>query len=380
MKLGILTQRLHVNYGGLLQCFALQKTLHRLGHEAEVLQRWFPKNEDTFKNRLTNRCKQLALLVLQRKWYHYTSEAEECIIAQHTNNFIEKYIKPRSPKFYNTVSMKQYVEKNEFEGYVVGSDQVWRPCYSPCIGNYFLDFAKDKQVKRISYAASFGVDENEYSESQLQQFTPLLQQFDAVSVRESSGIKLCEDYFKTNAQLVLDPTLLLDRKDYEQLIDNENEPQSDGNLFCYILDETPVKKDAIRTIEVKQHMKSFCVMPKRTDKENLRSSSINDFVYPSVTKWLKAFQDAEMVLTDSFHGCVFSIIFNKPFWVIGNEGRGLARFHSLLGLFGLENRLLTSSQLADNDWTQPIDWVKVNKKREAMKTKSVDFLTKALNK
>lgn len=379
MKIGILTQRLYVNYGGLLQCFALQTTLRSLGHEAEVLQRWFPQNKNTFRNRLVNHCKQLFFFMLYRKWYHYITESERRKISQHTSYFIEKYICPRSPRFFHTASMKQYVEKNGFEGYVVGSDQVWRPCYSPCIGNYFLDFTIGKNVRRVSYAASFGVDSNEYTDAQLKKFAPMLHLFNSVSVREKSGINLCNDYFHSKAQLVLDPTMLLEKEDYERLIVEENEPKSSGNLFCYFLDKTPEKLEVVRELETKQFLKSFRVMPKRTDTENLCNNT-EDYIYPSVTKWLRGFKDSEMVLTDSFHGCVFSIIFNKPFWVIGNEGRGNARFHSLLSLFGLENRLLTPSRLAEIDWTMPVDWQKVNGKREAMKQESLQFLTNALKK
>ena len=105
----------------------------------------------------------------------------------------------------------------------------------------------------------------------------------------------------------------------------------------------------------------FCVLPKKQAENRTKDDikkHIEDCIYPPVTKWLRAFMDAEMIICDSFHGCVFSIIFNKPFWVIGNEKRGNARFDSLLKTFGLQERLIS---MADNiDIEMPIDWNKVN--------------------
>ena len=101
---------------------------------------------------------------------------------------------------------------------------------------------------------------------------------------------------------------------------------------------------------------------------------------PAVTKWLRGFMDAEYVITDSFHGCVFSIIFNKPFWAIGNIGRGMARFTSLLAMFGLEDRMLTDlcGIEEDFDFSKPIDWVSVNNIKQKWQKKSFDFLSKNL--
>ena len=106
---------------------------------------------------------------------------------------------------------------------------------------------------------------------------------------------------------------------------------------------------------------------------------LEDCVFPSVTAWLRAFMDAEMVITDSFHGWVFSIIFNKPFWVIGNEERGLARFNSLLSMFELRNRLIKADRIP-SDLSVPIDWNKVNATRKYWQEKSSNFLKTHLNK
>ena len=103
---------------------------------------------------------------------------------------------------------------------------------------------------------------------------------------------------------------------------------------------------------------------------------IEDCVFPGVTTWLRAFMDAEMTVVDSFHGMVFSIIFNKPFWVIGNAHRGMSRFTSLLKVFHLENRLLDASGLDDVDLSQSIDWESVN---EILKEKQKECKLLLLN-
>ena len=119
-------------------------------------------------------------------------------------------------------------------------------------------------------------------------------------------------------------------------------------------------------------------MPKlKLTKENAKKH-LNDCVFPSVTKWLRAFMDAEMVITDSFHGCVFSIIFNKPFWVVGNKERGQARFSSLLSLFKLEDRLISVDDIESINWNTPIDWDSINNTKKEWQDLSLSFLTENL--
>jgi exopolysaccharide biosynthesis predicted pyruvyltransferase EpsI len=176
---------------------------------------------------------------------------------------------------------------------------------------------------------------------------------------------------------LLDPTLLLDKSDYITLIKNANEPPSAGNLYTYILDSTFEESDIISFIATKLHLLPFSIMPKRFTRET--QNSVEKCVFPPVTKWLRSFMDADFVVTDSFHGCVFSIIFNKPFVAIGNESRGMARFHSLLTLVGLGDRLITSyDDLLNIDWDASIDWEKVNKRLDEKRKESIDFLINTL--
>lgn len=246
--------------------------------------------------------------------------------------------------------------------------------YNLGIKHAYLDFAKEWDVKRIAYAASFGVAEWELNEEQTIECAHLAKLFDAVSVRENSGITLCNKFLDIEASLVLDPTLLLEKDDYIKLIETEFELASEGDFFCYILDDNENVRNAICNIEKELTLRSFQVKAKKSIYETKLEGNREDYIIPSPAKWLRAFMDAKMVFTDSFHGCVFSIIFNKPFWVIGNKGRGNARFDSLLKLFNLESRRIDINEINDIDFALPINWDEVNSIKKEWQSKSIKFL------
>lgn len=376
MKIGILTQQLHSNYGGLLQAWALQKVLEDMGHSSEILQRDYV---DIYKPSCINMARRLKLGILKLLGNGKLplKEEELLIIRKNTNAFISKY-HTVSPVFESTKDLYNYTKTKKFDAYIVGSDQVWRPKYSPCITNYYLDFAEKQNVKRIAYAASFGVDKWEYTNHQSQKCAILAKKFDMVTVREISAIRLCHKYLGVDAFLALDPTLLLDKDDYIKLVENEKEPKRKGNLFCYILDPSAEKNKLIDNVSHSLCLVPFSIMTKNNImKENIQLE-IENCIFPRVTEWVRSFMDAEMVVTDSFHGCVFSIIFNKLFWVIGNKERGLARFQSLLGLFGLNNRILIDDIDNSFNWEESIDWNLVNKRKSELQLESKKLLQNCL--
>lgn len=363
MKIGILTQPLHSNYGGLLQNYALQQVLLRSGHEVETID-WTPSNK-SLRSRLY-RIKWTILPFLFPKKYpklrYQPTDEERKVIQQHTNHFISTYIHHTKTIMFKDGFSRQ-AKVGKYDAYVVGSDQVWRPRYNAFLTSMFLDFAKEEKPKRIAYAASFGTDQWEFTQEMTSICAPLAQKFDFVSVREDSGVKLCKEHLGVNAVHVLDPTLLLTKEDYIHLIEVEKEPKAKGTLFNYILDPDAAKSAFINKVEKEKGLTTFQVLPKCQEetrtKEDVKNR-IEDCVFPGVTSWLRAFMDAEMTIVDSFHGMVFSIIFNKPFWVIGNANRGMSRFTSLLKLFHLEDRLLDANQLQEVDINRPIDWSSVN--------------------
>lgn len=373
MKIGILTQPLRNNYGGLIQCYALQKVLKLLGHDVWVVQRDYNEPPKTFTTHVVVCVKQIVKVLIGSRLFKNIQPNR--YIVRNTAYFATKYISPKTKTITSNESLVKCHLIYKFDAYVVGSDQVWRPRYSPCITNYFLDFlSSDDCVKRVAYAASFGVAEWEFSEEKTNICRNLLKFFDGISVRENSAVDMCAKYLgRDDALHVLDPTMLLEKEDYIRLVEKENEPKSDGNLFCYVLDKSEDKSHIIRTIAEEIKAKPFTRMPKcDITKENLKVR-LEDCVFPTVTAWLRAFMDADLVVTDSFHGCVFSIIFNKPFWVIGNNERGLARFDSLLSLYGLQNRLINGDSMPI-DVIAPIDWTRVNAIKKLWQQKSMEFL------
>lgn len=362
MKIGILTHPLHTNYGGLLQAFALQTTLSEMGHDVEILHREYPifKPLPLYKKLYRLVCNTVKLVTGKPQVGRYGVKALE----NATGTFRSKYLNINQD-LYSTEDMKKYTEKGHYDAYLVGSDQVWRPMYSACITNYFLDFAEAQKAKKLSYAASFGVDEWEFNEEETKKCSRLAKLFDAVSVRESSGVELCQKHLGIEAKHVLDPTLLLDAQDYQKVIGDTKLNKDFKGLFCYVLDTNGLKREVIDYVSSQTGLQPVVV-----------TTDANQKTFLSVEQWLKSFADAKIIVTDSFHGTVFSIIFNKPFWVIGNKERGLARFTSLLSMFGLEDRIVTS--IVDVKLDKDIDWTSVNVKRAAFRKDSLNFLINVL--
>ena len=195
-----MTQPLGHNYGGILQNYALTRVLEQKGGNVTTIDRVRtsqPKHLKALsfvKNQTYNRVKG---------YYYYAPSANDLkFIYAENYNFIDNYLN-LSQKIDNSKELKNYFINENFDAAIVGSDQTWRPKYSPCITNYFLDFLSDNsQIQKFAYASSFGTSEWEFDEKQTKQCKELIAKFDAISVRESAGIQLCRKYLGTEAQLV----------------------------------------------------------------------------------------------------------------------------------------------------------------------------------
>lgn len=379
MKIAILTQPLHDNYGGLLQAYALKETLKTLGHNPIIVNRHGAGSNPIRRelSKLKNK-----LLLRPARLNQYLNYSQRALISERTLSFRTKYIPELSELITTNKGMKSLLLQN-IDAFIVGSDQCWRPRYSPCITNYFLDFIKEQnKIKRIAYAASFGTAEWEFNKQQTQKCKNLISLFDAISVREDDGVTLVKDYLGRNDAIhVLDPTMLLDITNYNNITENEKIGKSKGNLKVYILDKSPEKETFIQKTASKLNLKPFEVMPKlRLKQEVVNDQNAKYFQYPCPSQWLKGFQDAEFVITDSFHGTVFSILYNKPFIVLGNKRRGMSRFTSLLKMFGLENRLVLEleEKITSQLLSQEINWGNVNEILEKERNKALNFLVKSL--
>lgn len=373
MKISILTLPLHANYGGIIQAYALQTTLERMGHEVTVISRPLRLSPGRFayvkyiKRFIWKYLLKRGNFVFLEKRYNRRQE----YIETNTKRFINEHIKIRSILGFDELS------KDEINAIVVGSDQVWRPVYfcgmfKSKLENAYLEFTRDWAIKRVAYAPSFGTDEWEYNNSQTSTCSQLIQKFDAVSVREESGVELCKRYLKRDdVEWVLDPTMLLEKGDYEKLI-----PQglhADGDLMYYVLEETAEIRELINKIAKKYTLKPF-----QTNANVVDASSLEEvYPQPPIEQWLVGFRDAKVVVTDSFHACVFSILFHKPFVVIGNKGRGYSRFESLLKRFGLENRLIENVSQFNEDMLEPLP-ESVYDKLAFFRKNSMDFLSEVL--
>lgn len=363
MRIAILTQPLGANYGGILQAYALQNILKNLGHTSTIIERKYLQDINYLRIFFELPKRLFTKYILKKREYIFSehkNNQHQIGRRKHTNSFIKKYIQHKFILDYNSIDL------NRFEAFIVGSDQVWRPLYNwGFIDKMFLSFiTKESNIKRLSYAASFGTKEWEYTDEQTATCTELLSRFDAVSVRETDGVELCKEYLKRDdAVCVLDPTLLLNRNDYENLCTDV--PVIEKNALCaYILDLNDKIKQKLETIANEKGL-------------NLKIVSADNNCTLTVPEWIAMFRDAKYIITDSFHGTVFSIIFNKEFYSIANIERGGSRFTSLLSQFDLMSRLhasINEISIVENT----INWDSVNEKRDVLKQYSINFLISSL--
>ena len=337
MKIGIITIPPTVNYGGILQAYALQKVLQDMGHQAHIIcttQRYpsLPRMKKPFVYAKRFIYKYL---LGKKNTIIFLEDVYRSQICKNTEMFIQQHLHLKELFSFSDL------REDDYDAYVAGSDQVWRSIYNGDIKACYFSFAEGWKVKRIAYAASFGTDKWEYSKSETRACKHLIQLFDAVSVREESALQLVNTYLGTTAKHVLDPTLLLDKQDYIVLFKDNQTLKSKGNMMCYILDSNDEIQKQIAELQSVYQLEVFHVYGCYSDL----NSPLSDRIQPRVEQWLRGFYDARLVVTDSFHAVVFSVIFRKPFVLLGNASRGNARFVSLLHMLnfdlsdGMFNRL-----------------------------------------
>lgn len=312
MKIAIVTLSLLNNYGGVIQNFALQRVLDKMQVESKTID-YLKIPASPFYRYVISWIKAAILLFTskRRKFARYTHKGSR---SKKIQDFIDEHICITEKCYRYTTDLIE-----GFDAVIVGSDQVWRPMFNYKIEERFLSFAKDYSIKRIAYAASFGVDNWECSPKQTRVCSELAKKFDAISVREESGVKLCKEYLGVNATWVLDPTLLLAKEDYLPICE-EVPVCTEKYLAVYVLDEN---EKLISTYEKEAKARGLIVKKFYADSKSTLT----------VPEWIAMFRDASYVVTDSFHGTVFSIIFGKEFKCLYNKTRGSARFDSLLKLY-----------------------------------------------
>lgn len=366
MKIGILTVPFNNNYGGLLQAFALKSVLGGMGHDTVIINRR--------RNRPTGfKFKVYALLVKLHLIDDYLSK-KTAALSVNTDRFKEKYLEPITEPYYSTQELRRCLDLG-INAFLVGSDQVWRYRYAKdSIDDYFFSFLDGTGIPRFSYAASFGTEVMDYPEDKRVTVTQLLKQFCGLSVREESGKDLLVDDLGVapeKVHTVLDPTLLLSSDDYKQLFQGQSDHPR-GYLFTYILDEAVIDSESISSL-----MKSMDL--RQVDIKAQTGDASKQEVIEPVEKWLSAIYYSDFVITDSFHGTVFSIIFNKSFLTVANPTRGIARLQALLKQFGLEDRLVMSPEQIMSVPQTTIDWSVVNMKIQELKASSMNYLVTTID-
>ena len=384
MKIGILTLPLETNYGGILQAYALQKTLKKRGYEVFTIDWHNPRNYASYYKNLRGWIHRLYLRFIKNKdvsvcWNPYMTDMHYHTITKNTRKYVENNLS--LTKVCTPEELSKVDAEYSFTAYVVGSDQVWVNSYS---NRSFLDFVKRKDVLRIAYAASS--NENSWLEhpENILKIKELSKKFKALSTREESLASRTSSILNRKVNFVLDPTFLLEAQDYlETIKDDESIYKllySKDFIFQYILDYNKNRDLVLNIISNSLNLPLEDNMPKR---KYIKSNSIKirDCIFPPVEQWIYKIHKAKYIITDSFHGTVFAILFNKPFITIENAERGSERFKSLLSLFGLESRLVTDnttpSKIIDIINT-PIDYDKVNTIISDYKNKSLNFLLESL--
>lgn len=363
----IMTQPLGMNYGGILQAYALQRVLREMGLHAVT--------NDALRvpNRLRRSAGELKSRLLGRM-----DSQEFRAIAREPRRFVSENLV--TVDLFKGRTKPDPASLERWDAFVVGSDQVWRAPYSN-VPQHLCDFVASDTTK-ISYAASFGTaDLAEYGHDLIMETTQFAKKFDAISVREDSAVDLCREYWGVEAEQHVDPTLLLTKDDYIELVERDAArlTTSPGELLTSVLDINETTQGMINAISTQLGLAPFTVLSQKTASRRAYYQHADLYHLPPVTHWLRGFMDASFVITDSFHGCVFAIIFNKPFIATGNSGRGMARFDSILRLFGLQDRLITTVDDDTKDvLSRDIDWNSVNSLIEEQRGRSVGYLTNHL--
>lgn len=346
MKIGLLTYHTSVSYGATLQTYATCRILQKLGHEVELID-FRLDEEPSLLYKIAFFCKD------------------------HDTHKLWKRVYPKRSKYYPDMSSLQNA-KMDYDCLMVGSDQTWNPDISrdKCLA-YFLNFGPDK-IKRVSYASSFGVATwpDKYQRL-VPEIKRLLGRFDSLSTREEAGQKLLKKVFGYDAQIVLDPTLLID--DFSEL---SGPIDDNGMLNAFIMNRSD------------DQLKRVLELGKSMNKKPVMTSTIfpyRGFSYrypPTIGKWLRYIGGADFVVVDSFHALVFCLKYQRQFMVITPDNGLNSRLQTLLHIVGLDDRFYYDT---DKDIpylslvNSPINYEKVEKKLSIEIEKSILYLTKNLS-
>lgn len=370
MNIGIITWFIYENYGTALQAYALQRFLKNEGYDCDLLN-YLPSNPykkkisiEDIKKRVI--CKKNSLIY---KYIYLKRRQQIEIKSKSFKNFITN-----NCSFTEVLANKKnLIELNKkINTYICGSDQIWTP--NALDGTYYLDFV-DSNNKRISYAPSFGVNEipDEYKDI----ISKWISKFEYLSIRENRGAEIIKSLNSREAIVVLDPTLLLKAEDWNIISNNPNieEPY----ILCYFLGN---KKEYWNNVEMIRKITRYKVviipvMPASYFKKGIILSETGPKEFVGLIK------NAQIVITDSFHGTIFSINYKKDFYVFKRfndkeKGSQNSRIYNIIEKMNLGNRLISNNKSISKENIKILNYEEVEFRLNKEREKSIEFLNKAI--
>lgn len=348
MNISVITYHYSNNKGAFLQTYALCRFLKENGHSVQIV--------DIRQEEGTN------LGFLGRK-------AKDIIVGYRLHKDMSDFYPPLTKRYTTIEQLKQNPPVSDC--YIVGSDQVWNPNISKeLMLAYFLDFG-DVNVRRVSYASSFGLSEWTIVDKSLNNhLSELLRAFSSLSVREIQGQQLCKSVFGLEPNVVLDPTFL--NNNYYEIY----KPQKiRKEIVCYKLNKT------VDFWENAPKVGKALDMPLLLLNYNYPKNGYRYCFPPSLKTWLKKIEEASFVLTDSFHGIALSIINRKNFVAILNHNDRDSRLINLMTIMCLTDRMFNSIEemLQTDKWKESIDYDAIEPIIQKAITKSQRYLLEALS-
>ena len=364
-KVGIITYHFARNYGAVLQCYALRKYLEKVGYDATVLNaisRVQEKNNSVFHKK--DGIKNIIVNVVLLPFVKQRLRKEKGFA-----DFVENYI-PHTEKVVNAEQLKALVDREQYQAIITGSDQVWNPHIFDFDEMFYFPF--ETKAKKIGYSVSIG----ESSLEDIRGYSIYAKDFPYVGLREKGAKEKVEAICRHSVVDTVDPVLLLPREDWETFVDKSSPLAKEKYLLCYLIDKKPIKRNmAIAEQIAKARGLKIKYIWMHLEKESFRGNFVND---ASPVEFLNYMYHASAVMTDGYHGTVFSTIFNKPMYsVINNRQSTDSRIRDYLTLIGLESRIFYGDAPAIPK--EEIDYTEVDPKIRSVADASKAFLQSAID-
>lgn len=372
VKVGIITHYYkNNNYGGILQSYALCEVLNSMGFEAKQISYSMGDKSIAYCSFLYKTLRKGYRVVKSTLKYLKHIPIESKLLKRKKG--LRKFRKS-IPHTTTTFDLKTIRTCDDFDVYITGSDQVWNPAWFD--DAFLLKFVPSGKVK-ISYAASIG--KNILTEAESLRFKDALKDFSAISVRENNAVGLLQGLTGKTVELVLDPTLLLSKQEWEQK--SEGTCPSDKYIFCYFLGANNKQRELASAFAKKKGYRLVSVPCLNGNYRKVDFNTKNMNVYDMQPgRFLNLIKNAECVFTDSFHATVFSHIFQRDFFVFVNIGASSEmsdRLYTLTDMFETQDRVCDSAERFDIQYLlslSHVDYSKEFNKYDSLKMKSIGFL------